>query len=454
MNCDLGAEPDQCRLISTTFFSPLLSFFFVTSFLKRVSSCHFPMSMFHNVENTFEKWEHNIFFLLYKTLCLCSLLWKPLLWILIFDDFSKTKQISNRHFLPKCCKNKLCLIVLLRNFFFKKNLTKTSFFLFGRIFVFSYFLFSSIQEKHFYEQNTCFIRFIAEYLSLLQKLFRIFKMNLFRYFCDFLDSSFFILFRHFLFLFITFRIHLLFHFLFYFLFVWPFYFLDPLLLGFFWTTISLLNKKTLQFIFFLHACVQLYVLLLIHLFICCLFFSLRFFSFLIHLFPFSLSSMSITSLKDKFMELLQKNLFVYFPFHCALVSYLFLSLHVCLFFSKFLFFRFILMCFWTFFFLSSRSWLFFPLSLPFLCVSFSWRLCLVWSSFFFFFFNFLLIHTLLVHKTPCFLNFSVCTISFFNKKLFFLFVGPWKKRNVPLSFLFLLFFSKKNCKNVICSTSF
>ena len=46
-------------------------------------------------------------------------------------------------------------------------------------------------------------------------------------------------------------------------------------------------EKTLQFIFFYTHAFPLYVLLLIHLFICCLFFSLRFFSFLKHLFPFS-----------------------------------------------------------------------------------------------------------------------------------------------------------------------
>ena len=53
------------NVVSSPLPSSLLYFlFFVTSFLKRVSSCHFPMSIFHNVENTFEKWEHNIFFLL------------------------------------------------------------------------------------------------------------------------------------------------------------------------------------------------------------------------------------------------------------------------------------------------------------------------------------------------------------------------------------------------------
>ena len=100
--------------------------------------------------------------------------------------------------------------------------------------------------------------------------------------------------HHVLFLFITFRIHLLFHFLLCLI----FYFLDLLLLElcfFTFTFFSYLNnnfpcvskKKTLQFItVYMHA-FPLYVLLLIHLFICCLFFSLRVFSFLIHLFPFS-----------------------------------------------------------------------------------------------------------------------------------------------------------------------
>ena len=64
---------------------------------------------------------------------------------------------------------------------------------------------------------------------------------------------------------------------------------------------------------------------------------------------FLLSSLSITSRKDKYMELLQskkKNLFVYLPFWCAFF-HIYLSL-LFLFFR--IFFRFILMCFLTFFF--------------------------------------------------------------------------------------------------------
>ena len=119
-------------LLSFTFF------FFVTSFLKRFSLCHFPMSIFHNVENTFEKWEHNIFFFFVKKNFVCALYCWNLSSLDSFGDFSKTKQISIRLFLPKCCKKKfLCWKILLRKFS-PKNLTKTVF-SFGRIFLFSFF---------------------------------------------------------------------------------------------------------------------------------------------------------------------------------------------------------------------------------------------------------------------------------------------------------------------------
>ena len=72
------------NVVSSPLPSSLLYFlFFVTSFLKRFSLCHFPMSIFHNVENTFEKWEHNIFFLLFKknSLFVLSIVETSLLWI-------------------------------------------------------------------------------------------------------------------------------------------------------------------------------------------------------------------------------------------------------------------------------------------------------------------------------------------------------------------------------------
>ena len=71
-------------------------------------------------------------------------------------------------------------------------------------------------------------------------------------------------------------------------------------------------------------------------------------------------------------------------------SYLFVL--ACLFFSIFCF---ILMCFWTFFFLSSRSWMFFPLSLPFLCIS-SPSEDPVWFDH-----PFSFLFSLLLHNSPC-----------------------------------------------------
>ena len=85
------------------------------------------------------------------------------------------------------------------------------------------------------------------------------------------------------------------------------------------------SKKTLQFIPFLMHALPLYFPLLIDLFICCLFFSLRVFSFLTHVFPFSFCLLSITSLKDKFVELLQKKkTCLSIPFLLGIVSFSFL----------------------------------------------------------------------------------------------------------------------------------
>ena len=87
-------------------------------------------------------------------------------------------------------------------------------------------------------------------------------------------------------------------------------------------------------------------------------------------------------LKNKFMELpqIQKNLFVYLFFCCALFHIY--VLHVCpSFFWSIFPFWFILICFWTCFFLFSFLNVF-PLLLPFFMYRFFWGLCSVWSSFF------------------------------------------------------------------------
>ena len=91
-----------------------------------------------------------------------------------------------------------------------------------------------------------------------------------------------------------------------------------------------------------------------------------------------------------------------FPFLLVIFSYLFVF--ACFFFfSKFLFFCFILMCFWTFFFLSSRSWLFFPLSLPFYVSLFHEDSVWFDHRFSFLFFS-PFTYSPFFHRTPCFLN--------------------------------------------------
>ena len=125
--------------------------------------------------------------------------------------------------------------------FSPKNLTK-QFFLFGRIFLFSFFLFSSICEKHCCEQIP--FKLFIFWSFLWKELFCILKMNFSSLLTFF--SSFFVTFcscsSRFAFSPLHFPLRLIFWFSF---------------------------------------------LLLIHLFICSLFFSLRVFSLLTHLFPFS-----------------------------------------------------------------------------------------------------------------------------------------------------------------------
>ena len=199
-------------------------------------------------------------------------------------------------------------------------------------------------------------------------------------------------------------------------FVWPFIFLITIFLN---TISPSFVSQNIQLIpFWMHA-LPLHVLLLMDLFICCLFFSLRFFSFLTHLFPFSLSSLFITSLKDKFMELLQSkkktslSISLCFFFH---IYFVFACLFV---FFEISFFPFYSHVFLNILLLSSRSWLFFPLWLPFLCVSFSWRLCLVWSSYFFFLSS-PFTYSPFFTRSHVFWIVSVRTVSFLFEKTVFL----------------------------------
>ena len=218
-------------------------------------------------------------------------------------------------------------------------------------------------------------------------------------------------FHHFLFLFITFRIHLLFHFLF----VWPLIFLISFFLNsVFLNNFPFVSKKLINLSFFTrmrYLCMSFcsWICSSVVSFSSCFLFS----NTCVSLFLL-LSSLSITSLKDKFVELLQiwKKTCLSISLFVGHFSYLFVF--ACFFFfSKFLFFCFILMCFWTFFFLSSRSWLFFPLSLPFY-VSLFHEDSVWFDHRFSFLFYFLLLHTVLLFtRRHVFWIVSVCKVSFF-----------------------------------------
>ena len=128
------------NVVSSPLPSSLLYFFFVTSLLKRFSLCHFPMSIFHNVENTFEKMgTQYLLFVVKKRNSLFVLSIVETSSLDSFFDFSKNKtNFYSPFFLPKCCKNKfLCLKILLRKFL--QKICQKKFLLFGRIFLLSFF---------------------------------------------------------------------------------------------------------------------------------------------------------------------------------------------------------------------------------------------------------------------------------------------------------------------------
>ena len=182
---------------------------------------------------------------------------------------------------------------------------------------------------------------------------------------------------------------------FHFLFVWTFIFLISIFLNNNFTFLLYQKKKTLQLLPFSMHALPLNVPLLIDFSSVVSFFLFVFPRFYHICFPFPSFVFSVHNLSQRqvcgTVAKKKKNVFVYLPFCCG-IFHIYLSLH----FLFFRFFCFILMCFWTFFFLGSRSWMSFPLSLPFFMYLFFWRPCLVWSSFFFPFF--LLLHTLLIDK--------------------------------------------------------
>ena len=279
-----------------------------------------------------------------------------------FIDFSPKKQIYNRHFLPNVVK-KMCLNCSPSQIFLQKNLTK-QFFLFGRIFLFSFFLFSSICEKHCCEQIP--FKLFIFWSFLWKELFCILKMNFSSLLTFF--SSFFVTFcfcsSRFAFSPLHFPLRLIFYFL---------------------SFCSHICSSAVSFFLFV-------------------------FSRFSHIcFPFPSFVCSVHNLsEEKFMELLRiwKNVCLFpYPFLLG-TCFTFICLCMFVFVSKFHFFWYILICFWTFVFFCSRSWMFLPLLLPFY-VSLFWDT--VWFDHrFSHLFDFLLLH-IFSHKDMflyCFRSYS------------------------------------------------
>ena len=209
--------------------------------------------------------------------------------------------------LTKNGKNKFLFYYSPSHIFHSK---KIKFLLFGRIFLF-FFLFSSIQEKHFCEQTPVLLVFRFVSLSLW-KLFRIFKKNLSEFLCFSLLKFFSTFFRHFyLISFFLNSVSL------------------PSLSSFSWTTISLVYQKTLQLSLF--TCMR-YLCMSFCSYICSsvVSFSLFVFSrFLYICFPFPSFVFSVNNLSERQVEGTVANL----------------KKHVCLFtFLLGTFFRFICLC--------------------------------------------------------------------------------------------------------------
>ena len=293
-----------------------------------------------------------------ETLCLCSLLLKPLLWILFFLIVQKTKQISIRlFFLPNVVKINSCVKYSpSQHFHHKKNLTKTKFLPFGRIFLF-FFLFSSTQEKHFFEQTSVLL-VLSLCISLsLKKNLPYFENDFLSIFFDFLSYKF--LFRPFFITFCFCSSRFAFTSFFISFFVWSFYFLDLLLLEliflylhflwFFWTTSSLSfcikNSSTFHFLrAFVTSLCPPFVHPFVHL--------LSLFSLLVlSVYDFFLKHVFDTSAFSKAFYLFVGHLHKFVCF-CMFVFSL------CLFFSFFC----ILLFFWDILLLCSLSWTFvFPM---------------------------------------------------------------------------------------------
>ena len=302
--------------------------------------------------------------------------------------FQKQNKFLFAIFCQTLLKTNSCVEIFSFAIFSCKKIWQKQFFLFGRIFLFS-FLISSIQEKHFCEQTpVLLVLSLCISLSSKKKTPPYFKNEFLSIFCVFLYSN---IFHPFFvtFCFCSFRSHLIFSF--------PFVFdLSFSWLPVFLNTISpscvSQNSSTYPF---LNACVTS-VCPFAHGFCSSVVSVFLFVFFLVSntcVSLFLLSSLSKTSRKDELKELLQskKNVFVYLPFCWAF--FIFICLCIFCFFEFFSFYSHVFLNIFLFEFSFLNV---FPLSLPFyvsLFLKTLFGLIILFLSFFS-----LLLHTLLAHK--------------------------------------------------------
>ena len=127
MNCDLGDDPDQCRLISTTFFSPLLSFFFCNIFSETILFMPFSNVYFSQCGKHLWKMGTQYLLFLLKTFFVLSIVETSLLWILLLIFQKQNKFLFAFFFCPNVAKINSCVKDSPSQIFSKKNLPKTVF---------------------------------------------------------------------------------------------------------------------------------------------------------------------------------------------------------------------------------------------------------------------------------------------------------------------------------------
>ena len=97
------------NVVSSPLPSSLLYFLFVTSFLQRFSLCHFPMSIFHKIENTFEKMITQYLLFVVKKNFVCAHYCWNLSSLDSFVDFSKKTNFFSPFFCQNVAKINSCV---------------------------------------------------------------------------------------------------------------------------------------------------------------------------------------------------------------------------------------------------------------------------------------------------------------------------------------------------------